>query len=239
MTTGTVKHSSHGRRYYILLITIMVGILLVILLINDEGSLPLTGSAIGAEKGFEKGMEESEKGKNEIKFTLSFDNVPEIEETNTLGLLRLNFNELSTKIKVNEEELELKGLSDINMEIAGFEGKFNFDEEAISLDGEAERLLVNGIEISSKGKIKISFNSLAYNTLEALDAAINTVNSKEGSGSLVVGENKMSYNLAYEKVRAANFRGEVKVGLNNQSLMLMEGEAASLLVGGDFNLVVN
>lgn len=232
---------NHSRKFYILLTTIILGAILILTLINDEGELSFfTGSSIGLNEGVneeEKALKELSAGE-EIEVRLNFDIVPEAKEETSFKSVKVIFDDLSTKIKINEEELELKGLENVEMELDDFSGKLNFDEISISLNGEGARMIINGIEISTKGKMVISFKNLVYDSLMLEGVELSLVNFREGSGELALGE-KLNYAIENEKLALNNFKGDLSVGLSNESLMVMEGKVSGVSIEGEFSLTLS
>jgi len=236
MVIGHGGRPHRHKGFYIFLMTAVVGIILILLLINDEGEFILTGSSIGIEG--EEDEAEKVLGKSEIGLKLSFDTVPEVREKIKLESVELVFEDLSSKINVNEEELELKNLDVVNMDIDGFDGEIDFNEISISLKGKAEKVMVNGIEISSKGKtMKISFNSLVYESLKLSEMELSSIEFGEGKGELLV-EERMNYNLENEEVEVNGFEGDLSVGLDEESLVVLEGTVSGFLTEGEFDLSV-
>jgi hypothetical protein len=224
--------------------TVIVGVILILLLFNDQGELNLwTGGTIGV--GDEEKASTIEKPENNaleriskkagVKAQLSFDTAPKVKEETDLRSINLIFDGLSTKIKVNEEELAMKGLKEVEMIIDNFEGEIEFNEVSISLTGNGEKMMVNGIEISTQGKIEISFDNLAYEKLKIEDGKFNDLEFGRGSGKLLVGE-KMEYNLNNEKISITSFEGDLSVGMSEENLIVLDGELKGISVDGEFDL---
>ena len=236
----------HHRRFYILVTTVVLGAILILMLMNDNGNLGLTGSTIGVlnedgdklSEAEEEAMLEELGGNGAIAFNLNFDNVPEVaEEEARVGLLKVTFDDLNSKIKINNEELELKGLEDVSLQIEGFNGEIEFDEVSLSMSGEGEKLIVNGIEITTKGLMELSFRNLVYDTLEVIGVEVNSFETAEGRGELRIGE-KMNYDLDFESLKVQGFSGDLSVGLNNDSLLVMNGDVSGVAVDGEFDLTL-
>jgi hypothetical protein len=216
-----------------------VGAILILMLMNEdvkEFSF-LTGSSVGVGiDSEERILEEMSRGE-EITVRLDFDTAPEVKESTWLKSVKITFDDLSTKVRINEEELELKGLEGVEVEIVDFRGELDFDEISISLNGEGDKLVVNGIEISTKGKkMEISFKNLIYNSLAMEGVRLSLVNLDEGSGELAIGE-KLNYKLDNEEISLKEFEGDLSVGLG-ESLMVMEGEVNGVSIEGEFDLTL-
>jgi len=237
----------HHRRFYILITTVVVGAILILMLLNDKGDLSLTGSTIGMYS--DEGAELSENdeaallkelnSKETMDFKFGFDSVPSILEKETkMDLLRIMFDDLNNKIKINEEELDLKGLKDVELMVSNFKGEVEFDEISLSLKGEGDKVVINGIEISTKGLMEISMRNLVYDTLEVLGLKIGAFETEEGRGELGIGE-KLNYDLDFESVAVQGFKGDLSVGLNNDSLLMMNGIVRGIAVEGEFDLTLS
>jgi len=232
-------HTKHShKRLYLLLTTVVVGAILLLTLMNDGESFDFfTGSSIGFSSDDEKRISRDVVRGEEIAMELSFDAAPEVQDETRFRSIRILFDDLSTKIKINEEELELKGLKQVEMEVSEFSGEIAFDEISISLKGEGEKLTVNGIEISAKGKLEISFRDLVYESLSIEEVQLNSVVFAEGSGELALAE-RLDYRLDNEEVELEGFEGDLSVGFGNESLVVMEGVIKSISVEGDFDLTL-
>ncbi len=235
------SHHKNHRRFYILMTTVIVGALLILMFINDKGSFSMTGSSIGFEDNFEeettKDSETTSRSKGDIDLVLNYDSIPEInEEKTSLKTIKISFKDMDTKIKINEEEVELRGLETSNIEINNFKGGLNFDEISLSLNGAGDKITINGMTISTKRAMEISFSGLVYETLELTEVGINSIYLEDGNGKVIVNE-KMEYVLDYdEKIKLNNFYGDFSAGLSNQSEVILEGIVSSLSVDGDLNL---
>lgn len=237
MISGADLNRHRHRKFYILMTTIVVGAILILMLINDQGELVLTGSSIGVSEDSSK-AEEKVLREEGVEFRLDFSAIPGVQEETKFKSAEIVFMDLSTNIKINEEEMELKGLEQVVMEIEDFEGEVDFDELSISLKGEGAKITVNGIVISTKGQMAISFGGLVYSALKISDIELGSVDLGEGSGRLAI-EEKMSYDLNSEEIKMDNFKGDLGIGLDDENLIVMEGEVSSLSIKGDFDLILN
>jgi len=238
----------HNFRFYLVLITLVViGILFVLNLNNDSNdglgiSGAMTGFATGnndqTEQVVETSLEEDyyveevEKYGREVDVKLSFDEIPKVEkeETKITGM-ELRFNDLSTKINVNNDRLELNNLEEVNLRVKSFVGEVNINDFGISLDGTAKMLDVNGISLSSKGEIKLSFTNLDYQYLNIEEIELKGLELPAGNGELKVGE-KLSYSLEQDKVKFNYFNGMLIIDGNNQTAVTLEGAGRGIDLSG-------
>jgi hypothetical protein len=251
-------HASHGHklRFYIVMITLVVGATFLFLFINNntEG-ISLTSAFVSditdetvegeaedlslTESFFEKVEEVEEEsnkkvnlGTNLVNFKLSFDQIPEINKEAKLEEIELGFTDLTTKINVNTDKLELNNLQEVNLKVKDFVGKVEFNALGISIDGTANRIEVNNIALSSNGEIKLSFSDLDYNFLNIKNLELKEIELPNGEGSLEVGE-KMNYDLDNEEVNIFSYEGEVTINRESGTSLDLVGSAKGLGVNGD------
>lgn len=240
MHSPAQPHPHHHVRFYIVMVTLIVGAIFLLLLMNDKGSLGLTNLAVlqgGAEEGEENQLlpeltqKEDKKAASEVDFTLSFDEVPEIrvEEKATAQEVEVTFRDFSSKIYVNDDRLELNNVEQAAVKIEGFEGAFVFDAAGLSLDGIARKLQVNGISLSSRGSLEISFKDLEYDTFIVNNIELQDgLHFPRGNGELKVA-NKLAYALEQDKIDMEYFNGKINVNDNGVST---EGVAKGIQLSG-------
>jgi len=175
---------------------------------------------------------ELEKATHEVEITLSFDRVPNIRKEAKIELLELKFDDLTTKINVNNDKLELNDLKEVNLKIEGFEGWLDFDELGISIEGKAKRIEVNDIALSSKGEIRLSFEDLDYQYLEIGEIELKSVELAKGDGELEITE-KLSYSLEQEEVRIAYFDGQLIIDRSFDTNTEFIGFARGIGINGE------
>tara|TARA_Y100000310_G_C20608910_1_gene776974 strand:+ start:134 stop:877 length:744 start_codon:yes stop_codon:yes gene_type:complete len=238
------KPRHHSRRFYILVTTVVVGAIMLLLLVND-GKLSLTGSTVGILGGSTVSKEgiklnsETTSGSSEatrnVKVNFNYNAVPKFKQDQIkLTSLLVKFNDPQTKIGINEETLELKGLKSAELEIGDYQGSIDFDGTSISLQGQAGRLKVNGIGISTKKTMKLSFSGLVYDSLRLSGANMASLSFAEGDGSMKV-KQKFSYQFAYDdKITLTNYQGSFYI--SDYRMIYMDGVASSVSAQGEFNL---
>jgi len=250
MVTGHALHNHH--KFYILTATIVVGAILILLLVNDKGEFNfLTGGVVGVNDGggvVSEGSDEEELidvGREEEEFVggltgikLDFNLVPRVKEETEINSIKLVSEDLDTKIKINEDELQFKGLEKVELGISNFKGELEFNEISVSLDGEGDKIVVNGMELSNRGKIEISFGDLAYETLDLTEVMLKEIELEKGDGELVI-EDKMNYLLDKEGVKIEDFKGDLGVGLDEENLLLIDGTIGGITVKGKYEMVLN
>src|SRR3989338_1993575 len=176
---GGGQHSQHNLRFYIILITLVVGGIFFLLFLNDSNGFSLTNAIVSvANNGSTETTEAAgdvpwveeertidevfsskiQRNANEVDLALSFDQIPSVKKKVKVRGVELKFNDLATKILVNDDLLELNNLEEVDLNIEGFAGNLRFDRSSFSLDGTAKSIKVNDISLSSKGQIKISFD---------------------------------------------------------------------------------
>jgi len=229
-------HSQHHFRFYVLLTTLVLGGVLLVLLINNNSS-DLTGMASGVSL-LEKGKDTltttvddwntedqtvdntedqasttstNSKYNANVDIDLTFDQVPEVgaNERTKIKEFTVKFRDFNTKIYVNNDRLELNNMEEVTLELDGFDGAFAFDEGGLTIDGTAKKLIVNGMTLSSKGSLKISFKKLGYEEFEISDIELKSgLVFPRGDGELKVSE-KLTYELEMEQVDMDYFQGSI------------------------------
>ncbi len=237
------KPHHHSRRFYILVTTVVVGAIMLLLLAND-GKLGLTGSAVGilgastVSNAIDGNPEttplDTSKPTTKIGLTLSYNTIPKVKQENTkISTLSIKFNDPQTKITLNEETLELKGLKSAELDINNFQGEIDFDGTSLSLNGVATKAKVNGIGISTKKAMKLSFAGLVYDSLKINGANLKSLSFVEGDGNLKV-QPKLTYKLTYkDQLKMNHYQGSLDVSENR--LVSLQGTASGLSVQGDYN----
>jgi len=106
----------------------------------------------------------------------------------------------------------------------------------VSIDGTASRLEVNDIALSSKGEIKISFDSLDYNTLSILGLELKELDLPQGDGTFII-EEKLQYTIENEELNLYQYSGKLGISRNEDIKLSLEGTANGVAVTGeDLNL---
>ena len=255
-------HPKHHLRFYIVMITlVIVGIFFLLFMNNNNGDFGLTSLTVSdlsssdeltegeeeidsfvideegeeVERAFSKNIEKSSK---EVDVTLSFDRIPDVKKEAKVKEMVLTFDDLTTKIKVNKDRLELSNLKEVSLKITGFEGDLDFDDHGISLEGDAKSIAVNDVTLSSKGEMSIAFNDLDYRTLFIEDIEITDLELDSGDGELKVAE-KLSYSLEQDQMKMYYFNGMVDIQRDADTVLNLEGVARGIIVSGallNFNL---
>lgn len=240
-------------RFYIFMVTLVVGGLFFLLFMNDDGTSgnglisAITGysSANISEETAEETSDQFEefnqllgggskvKNYRNIPMVLSFNRIPVVEKEAKISKVNLEFDDLSTTIMVNGDRLELNNLKEVELSIEGFAGLVNFGSSELSLSGTARRIEVNDIAFSSEKEVPIVFQGLNYGRLHISDIELKDLELGEGDGKLAVGE-KLSYILDDEEVKMIYFNGALTIdkGARNATSLVMEGDVQGLYTGG-------
>lgn len=240
-------------RFYIFMVTLVVGGLFFLLFMNDDGTSgnglisAITGysSANISEETAEETSDQFEefnqllgggskvKNYRNIPMVLSFNRIPVVEKEAKISKVDLEFDDLSTTIMVNGDQLELNNLKEVELSIEGFAGLVNFGSSELSLSGTARRIEVNDIAFSSEKDVPIVFQGLNYGRLHISDIELKDLELGEGDGKLAVGE-KLSYILDDEEVKMIYFNGALTIdkGARNATSLVMEGDVQGLYTGG-------
>ena len=220
--------SPHNRlRHYIIMTTVVLAGLFVILLFNNQsGGVGITSAVvenvrnssiiqgISNARGPTEANLELERiipSANDIEFLLLSSAIPQLAKETRIETLTIIFNDLATPITVNEDKLELNGLSEVTLELAGFYGNLAIDERQFSLDGIAKKFEVNGISLSSTNEIKISFTRLNYQKTIINGAEFKDLEFVSGEGSIQVG-NRLKYGFeSGQIITIYNYVGDLSI----------------------------
>ena len=236
------ENPQHHLRFYIVMATLVVAAILVLLFLNNDKDLSLTSAAVGIN-GLTGDEEENEptareallkkidRESQEIPITLAFDQIPAVREEAKITEMELRFDDLTTKININNDKLELNNLKEVTMKIKDFSGDLEFNEMGLSLDGTAKSIEVNDIALSAKGELDISFESLDYDYLAFQDIDMDQLNLPVGDGELKAAE-KLTYALEQDKLELYFFNGKLTIDREAESLLNLEGVIKGLSISG-------
>ncbi len=230
--------------------TLVVGAILFLLFMNDTGRTGSVTSAIvgenraednaagasvdeeeidAAEKEFVKKIEQ---GPHDVDLALSFSSVPHVYKETRIKEVDVHFDDVSTSIKVNGDRLSLDTLEGtVSMVITGFRGTLDFDALELSMKGSAKGLIINGISLSSKGNLEISFNDLEFSYLSLEDIELKDLELPTGDGLLQVGE-KFQYELEQDELKVYHFNGKAVIDHAAENALALEGVARGVSVSG-------
>lgn len=224
------ESTNHLRRYLVLITLVIGGILVLLLINNDQSGFSITsaiidnvrnrslGNVIDNNKNFLTGDTVTDenllRNTPRFNFILSSDKIPIINKLVSIERLDLKSLDLAANIKVNGDKLELSKIQEINLNLAGFSGRIGFDETFFSIDGKAKRLEINGIALSSDREISISFEGLEYQQASFENINLDNVQFVGGSGKLeIVGS--LDYRLEEDQsITIYQYFG--KLNLNNE-----------------------
>src|SRR3989344_1065642 len=252
--TSQGGHRSH-LRFYIFMVTLVLGGLFFLLFMNDQES---SGTGfISAITGYSANFSETLSPQdpqenvdqelnqlitegNKVKYYRSvplsvlFSQIPVFEKEAVIDLLELEFDDLSTTITVNGDNLELKNLKEVKLSIQDFIGNVNLKQSEFSVTGTAKRIEVNGVAFSSEKDLPVSFHGLNYKQIKLSNIELKDLDLRRGSGELKVGE-KLRYSLEDEELKVLYFKGLLSVNrqFSNQSELLLEGDVKGLYSDGD------
>ena len=220
---------------------------------NTDGNFSLTSALISDTDGETNSLEETDTseesiipeneleetvsktakdGSHKIDLSLDFNQIPSVKKEAKFEEIELRFDNLDTKINVNNDKLELNNLQEVNLKIKNFVGKLDFNGNGVSLEGTAKRLEVNDIALSSYGEIKISFSDLNYGFLNIKDIELKELELSRGDGHLAVSD-KLSYSLSNEAVSIYSYKGGFTIDRNADTTLEIDGSAKGVSVNGD------
>ena len=246
---------SHHLRFYIVMVTLVVGGIMFLLLFNqtNPNGFSLTSAIIGetnktADSLFQEDDstadvtkkkinqvfgEEVKKNGKEVPVSITFDQIPHVKKDTKVSDLELQFNDLTTTISINDDKLELNNIKEVRLRIKSFVGVIDFDEDSFGMNGVARRIEINDVAFSYEDDLSISFSNLLYNTFTVDDISLKEVEFPQGNGMLSVAE-KLSYTLEGEEVKVYSYDGAVRVSkeTNTTAAVTMDGTMQGISVSG-------
>ncbi len=241
-------------RFYIFMSALVLGGIFLLLFLNDESKNSLTSFTVkeltdgvlkenktetteeikeqSSEEKIEKVFtEEIKKNPKEVSVALSFDRIPFVRKEAKIKEMRIIFEDLTTKIKVNNDKLELSNLEEVTLLVNGFEGEIDFNEKAISLNGIAKSITVNDFTLSTKEEIKVAFEDLTYRSFVIEEIELMDLEIDNGEGELKV-EEKMTYALEQDEIKMYYFNGMISVDKGTEESLQLEGVARGVSISG-------
>jgi len=248
------QQQQHSLRFYIVMTTVVVVGIIFLLYWNESKDFSLTSAIVGVVKNDTRENDgqtvtdteslENAFGKSarrntrEVDISLLFDQIPAVRQDAKVQDLEVRFDNLNTKITVNNDRLELNNLQQVTLRMKGFNGQLDLDKVSFSVAGTAKSIEVNDIALSSKGEIKIAFDDLQYDYLEFEDLMLDSLELPHGNGQLTVAD-KLTYELEQDEVKIYLFNGKVVVDRSAAEVLALEGIAKGISVSGallDLNL---
>lgn len=261
------KESSHHLRFYIVLITLVVGGIFFFWYLNSN-NLSLTGAfsgdnfpgsddididseKIGSADNFPESADYTSKSGSyplskdktidekllRLGFLLHFSEIPLLNREVAFDSMLINFNDFSTTIKINNGKLGLSNLEQATLSIEGFAGKLGFNKGVISLNGKAKKVEINSVALSSANEITLLFDSLNYQSFSINNIGLKDLTLPMGTGELKVDE-KLAYNLDSDSLSFSAFWGSLEADKSAEFVFKMEGKAAGIDAKGQRNLVI-
>ncbi|MBI2151731.1 hypothetical protein HYU21_03345 [Candidatus Woesearchaeota archaeon] len=187
--------------------------------------------AATSEQTTDQSGKEETFGRKEVGFSLSFDKIPTVNKDSKIEELKVRLKNENTKIKVNDNQLELNTFETIDLNLEGFTGRLSFDSNTISLNGNARHLDVNGISFSSSPKLTLQFGNTPYDYLFVDEIQLKQIDFVNGNGLLNLGE-KVTYNFEQEGLTIHYFNGKLELDRQAENLVAMEGIGKGFDVNG-------
>ncbi len=166
--------------------------------------------------------------------SLTLDTIPLTQQENIqLDLLDVTFQEHDTEIRINNDEvLSLQDLSTVTLTISNFEGDLVVDSLGLSLAGEGQELIVNGVILSTDETMKISFVDLDFSALTLSDVEFSDFEFKDSAGSLELDE-RLTLDISdNDELTVEGFLGEMVYSRQASESISLEGQISGLLLDG-------
>jgi hypothetical protein len=253
-------HHAHGHklRFYIIMVTLVVGGIFLLLAINDDGKgIDLSSAMISVqqlgnnseteevvleETIFEERVLEEQRTETtnrEVNFQLSFNQIPDIEKTIDATSIKV-ITDSNAQVEVNGDALELNNQDEVELTIYNVKSAvLSLDRKSISLEGKVRKIEVNGISLSSKTDLDIKFKNLVYQNLNFEDIKLNYFHLSSGDGKLNV-EERLLYTIKDENLRFSYFQGNMEINNENSQSIDLKGIAKGVeSSGSDLNLLLS
>ncbi len=238
---GSHEEKRSHVRFYIVMTTLVVVGIVFLLLANDDSSF-LTSLAVNQEG--EKVLPSFElkppvasdntslllEGR-ELDISLELNSVPPLHTQTNVEKVMVKFSDLSPRIMVNNDRLELSNAEQVALTMKDFDGSLAMDGKIVSLAGKVGVFSVNGLTLSSKGSINIFFEDVPYDAVSFEGIELRNLEFPRGDGTLHLAE-KLQYELEQDRVSLRYFNGKMEVTRGEQSSLQMEGVATSVSISG-------
>ncbi len=249
------EQQQHSLRFYIVMTTLVVAGIIFLLYLNNDDDFSLTSAMVGlVDKNNSKEVKpeattdtesleqvfgkSAKRNQREVDLAVLFDQIPSVKDDAKVRDIEVRFDDLTTRISVNNDKLELNNIQQVTLRIKDFSGSLDFDKVGFSLSGSAKAIEVNDIALSSKGEIKIAFDDLQYDYLGLDELELEEVSLPHGNGQLTVAE-KLTYELEQDQLKIYFFDGKLVIDRAAAEVLNMEGVARGISVSGallDLNL---
>ena len=254
MSYSEKPSGSHHFRFYLVLATLLIVGVFALLLLNNNGSLGLSSAIVGENSNLEDSefannqvdsedqestsgsfvdkVKGTSKGTRDLALSLSFDQVPKVNTKTKIDEIDLKFRDTKSKIKVNNDYLELNNLQDIHLELAGFDGTASFDGSILSLDGKATRIAVNDVALSARSDIRITIENLNYDELSVGRIALGELKIARRNGIIDIAS-RLHYELSADALQLYSYIGSFQVNSDQNSGLTLLGSARRVDLQGD------
>ncbi len=252
MSGAAPGHSGHKARFYLLILTLMVGsIFTLVMYQKDPTKFSLTGSSIELinKKNVTNSSEQAElllepealkqedqnfiPPSREVEVGVKFTSIPETSKEVKLQELEVHFDNSDGRvyIQLGNDRLEVQKETEVVVKLQDFSGFINFDSEDFSLEGTAGRIEANGLALSSREDLDLSLGNVRYNYLLVDEAEVQGLRLPRGDGELQVAE-KLDYRLEQEELNFYVFQGKLLVDTQQELPLTLEGIARGIDVSG-------
>ena len=252
MSTGAAPtHPKHKIRFYLLVLTLLVGGSFVFLMQN--GGLQqfwLTGSSIKlvnitgqnitntnllmeAVQGSGAQYQKETPPSREVEVAVGFTSIPVTAKEVHAQDLEIHFSNLQGRAsaKVNTDRLELPLEEEVVLKVHDFTGFVTLDATDFSLEGKAQRIEANGLALSSRQNLDLSVTNVEYKQFLAEGISVEGLRFPRGDGKLNVAE-KLDYRLEQEELNFYFFEGKLSVDADKDMSVALEGIARGIDVSG-------
>lgn len=139
----------------------------------------------------------------------------------------------SSDITLGTNTIDLSAEESVTLVVSDWSGKINADD-TITLEGEASKLVINGIVVTPSRNEKLVLEGLDYNELRIHAVSLPKLLFQNVDGYIYIDEGKTTVHVEGEPVELGSFSGDI---IADTSLRL-DGVTNKLLVSGENKLSV-
>lgn len=240
------QNMNQHRRFYVFMTSLVVGAILILMIINEDGSQTdiFTSASVavdGDKKIFSDTNNQQEQtivSETDIAIQIHSSTIPDIPQSDVrIAALAIESRDTKNKLQVNQEAVDIQNRDHLKLSLKGFQGEMDFDDFTISLDGEVDGLSINDVGLSTKTKMKIVLHDLSYDTLDMKGITLESASMSSTDGGLVV-PGRLDYGLDNDDVQLSHFLGDLSIGLDERGYAILEGRVKGFSVSGGLTMEV-
>jgi hypothetical protein len=162
-----------------------------------------------------------------IHISAELNNIPELQFNRYFETIQLTLADPTNVVRLGNGLLDVEnGESEITLQ--GFSGNIYLGTNTVTINGEADKVLVNNVGIKKDThSIRISTENAKFEEIALTDLNIASISS-QASGELTIADGKGSFDLSEDPITIRNFNGD----LNIEEEIELTGTVSEINVGG-------